>query len=37
MKELKLSEIPKDLLNEFLNNKKKYESLFKENGILQTK
>jgi hypothetical protein len=27
MNELKLSEIPKDLLEEFLNNKDKYPSL----------
>ena len=37
MNELKLSEIPKDLLEEFLNNKEKFKSLFKEGGILQTK
>ena len=37
MKKLKLNEIPKDLLNEFLNNKKKYESVFKEIEILKTK
>ena len=37
MEKLKLNEISKDLLNEFLNNKKKYESVFKEIEILKTK